>query len=89
MTEDGGQRTDIRGQKSDDGGQRAEGRDQSLRGQNLRSQRTGTSPARVLTKGLVLGSSCSGEVTIFNQQTQGGGWAYEQDPISYEEVGFL
>jgi hypothetical protein len=39
-------------------------------------------PARVLTKGLVLGSSCSGEITIVNQQTQGGGWAYEQDPIS-------
>jgi hypothetical protein len=43
------------------------------------------SPSMLLTKGLVLGSSCSGEGTIVNQKTHRGGWANEQDPISFGE----
>jgi hypothetical protein len=39
----------------------------------------------LLTKGLVLGISCSGELRIINQKTHRGGWANEQDPISFRE----
>jgi len=44
-----------------------------------------SSSLMLLTKGLVLGSSCSGELTIINQKTHRGGWANEQDPISFGE----
>jgi hypothetical protein len=43
------------------------------------------SPNLLLTKGLVLGTSCGGEGTIVNQKTHRGGWANEQDPISFGE----